>query len=176
MSYTEIYGVPPKGEIELIGEVHNAHRGAMFIWNRLWESHLSHVGSFAYLSHRDPEEMGLLWDLWRTDIPEHHKVCLISTFDWCMVKRENLDRLKQAFALFDSEFNNSNLPGQIKVLTGLPSKYIAVCWNQTSVNTDAWLRDIVLEDEDPDDWKMYDVSICESHFFLFDFLNEGKNE
>jgi hypothetical protein len=172
MSYTELFKVPSKGEIEEAKEFRNSWLGAMWIWRNLYEKHLPGEDfSMAFVR----EQLTPLWNLWKTDIPEHHKVCLMSTLDGVMVKRDNLPLLVNAFREFEKEFPGSHLGLQADYIeTNLIDDvdYFAVCWNQNSV-CDYWC---VEDKKEEDGQRRYDISRDTGHWFLFDVLSNVSQE
>lgn len=168
MSYTTIYKVPEKGEIENYAEFKNSHRGAFNVWTEMARRYL---GMEMLPMFRDGG-MRPIWDLARNpEIPENDRIVMMSTFDRVMVKREDLPRLIEAFRDFGSRFEPGSLLEQAKALEKLvsDSTCYAVCWNQTSVNSDHWQ----IGEGDPeveDDYKlrMYDISKDTDHWFMFD--------
>ena len=188
MSYTEIFGFDKDGNAYSADEVKNAWRGAMAIWNILEQKYLSqyrpsyvpkwipddklesHLG---YKPSRcsalmDEEAMKEIWSLAddkkvsRTD-----RICLFTTFDRCLVKRDNIKKIIEAFNEFEGE---TSLKEQALVLQKMlkDENCIAVGWNQTSVNGDTWEN--YDYDEQNDESIPYNCLKQDEHYWLFEEL------
>lgn len=191
MSYTEIYSFDKKGNASQAAEIRNAFRGAMAVWKRLEEKHLppyrpSYVPAFIpddrveeFLRYKpsrctammDDGAMKEIWNLAdNRDVPENERIILFTTFDKCLVKKEDLPAVISAFRSFDAE---TSLPEQAGVLEQLlqDEDCIAVGWNQTSVNGDTWAN--FEYDEENDECIPYNCMNGEEHYWLFDELRKG---
>jgi len=154
MSYTEIYSFGKDGNAELTEEVHNAWRGAMAIWRIMEERYLEPLPKPSWMGDDDYKERGYsrcgqpfldeehplkaIWDLWKdSKISETDKIVLGSTFDNVVVMRENIEEIIKAFENFEGE---TSLKEQAEILRDIlkDEETIAIAWNQTSVNGDAW--------------------------------------
>lgn len=168
MSYTTIYKVPEKGEIENYAEFKNAWRGALNVWTEMAKRYLG----MEMLPMFREGGMRPVWDLSEDpEIPENDRIVMASTFDNVMVEREDLPRLVEAYRDFATRFEPGSLLEQAEVLEKLAADptCFAVCWNQTSVNSDTWMK----PEGDPDiedDYRlrMYDISKDNGHWFLFE--------
>ena len=188
MSYTEIYQVPEKGEIIEYKEFYNSSRGAMLIWRCMAERYLP--PRYDYLSDspwayytggsKGYEE---IWALAKDiRIPPEHRITLISTFDYLMVKRENIQLFADSFRKFTKDFGDkmehSSLLEQAEALEELlkDKKTYAVCWLQTSVCSDLWqvfIPDELPEDKDDyDEIRNYDISKDDDRHCFFDFKED----
>ena len=204
MSTTEIYAFGKDGYAYLYSETRNAWRGGMAIWQLLEERHLPmyipewvdatrwympgmtdedmirHIGfrptrcTPHFKPERDP--MQDIWALQHNkEIPLHERICLYTTLDKALVKRENIPGVIEAFRKFGGE---TSLPEQADILEKMLSEpdIIAVGWNQTSVNADNW-ETLGEYDEENDVNKPYNCLTGKEHFWVFDELEqEGKNE
>lgn len=200
MSYTEIYAFDKEGYPHLYGEAHNAWRGAMAVWREMEERHLPpYIPSYikacnwyrpdmtaeeiarrngftptraASMPTKDENPMAEIWALAdNVAIPEHERIVLHTTFDHCLVKKENIPAVTDAFRRFGGE---TNLPEQAGILEKIAADpdIVAVGWNQTSVNADTWANAGGYDEEeeaarpyncladDPSTW----------HYWLFDEL------
>lgn len=204
MSTTEIYAFGKDGYAYLYSETRNAWRGGMAIWQLLEERHLpvyvpewvkkqywyrpgmtreelkKHMGFSPTRCARDlGTKRDPLQDIWELqhdkNIPLHERICLYTTFDEALVKRENIPIVIDAFRKFGGE---TSLPEQADILEKMLSEpdIIAVGWNQTSVSADSW--DTLGEyDEENDENKPYNCLTGKEHFWVFDELEqEEKNE
>lgn len=201
MSTTEIYAFGKDGYAYLYGRTRNAWRGGMAVWMLLEERHLpvyvpewvkkqywyrpgmtreklkKHMGFSPTRCARDLETKGdPLQDIWELqhdkNIPLHERICLYTTFDEALVKRENIPTVIDAFRKFGGE---TSLPEQADILEKMLSEpdIIAVGWNQTSVSADNW--DTLGEyDEENDENKPYNCLTGKEHFWVFDELEQEE--
>lgn len=201
MSSTEIYAFGKDGYAHLYGQTKNAWRGCMAIWRLMEERHLplyipnwvkcanwykpgmtaqelkANIGyaptrCAPYLNDNPMKE---IWELQHNkDVPVHERICLYTTFDDILVKRENVPKVIDAFRKFGGE---TSLPEQADILQEMlkDSDIIAVGWNQTSVNSDSWST-CGGYDEETDTRKPYNCITGKGHFWLFDELvqREGR--
>ena len=138
MSYTEIYKFDSKGEPEMFAEVRNAHRGAMAVWDYLEKKYLPPV-QFSRLWAGNREEGKLVWNLAtdkRLELAE--RISMLSTFDNAIVYRKYIPALLEAFRAFPGETSLLEQADAIETLCREDSDFIAIGWNQTSVNGDCW--------------------------------------
>ncbi|MGJ0848163.1 hypothetical protein ACR77J_15845 [Tissierella praeacuta] len=189
MSYTEIFGFDKEGNAYFAGETKNAFRSAMAIWRILEERYLPpHRPSYIPEHIQDDEiekfchykpsrctdmfndkAMQEIWNLSDNDkVSEIDKIVLFTTFDRCLVKKEDIEKVIKAFEEFEGE---TSLKEQAEVLKELlkDDNCIAVGWNQTSVNCDTWLG--YDYDEDNDETIPYNCLENDKHYWLFDALN-----
>lgn len=172
MSYTKLFLIPKKGQIESIGEFKNAWLGAIKIWNDLWDEHLREFGEFSMFNRGSIVK---LWNLWTIEMyPDCERIVLLSTLDKCICKIENFQKLISAFNDYDKKFPGSHVNAQAQALNKYKSEkgYVGCCWTQTSVNGDSWN----IEDEKEDDeWRMFDHSKDKGygHWYLFQELQEN---
>lgn len=187
MSATEIYGFDQDGEAHQVGEVKNAWRGAMAIWAELeqrylpeyvpeWAEGLSddfikrfYKGGFSRLSDvLNREAMKEIWVLFEKDeVSLVDKIVLGTTFDYVVVKREDMPCLVEAFRTFGG---NTSLMEQADIIQNMyeSGEWIAAAWNQTSVNADTWNQYAYNEEEgEPEPYNLFRF---DKHRFLFDDL------
>lgn len=191
MSSTEIYGFNKKGDAYLCGEVRNAFRGAMAIWGILEERYLPmHRPSYVpewiatdeeviKFCHYKPsrcadilnrDAMEEIWDLYKKEnVSDIDKIVLGTTFDDVIVKKEDVQKVIDAFNGFEGE---TSLKEQAAILEEIlkDEEYIAVAWNQTSVNGGAWER----YDEEEEEYEPYNIFKGKEHWNLF--KEESINE
>jgi hypothetical protein len=184
MSYTTIYRVPTSGGIESVGEFRNSHGSAGYIWTEMVRAHHGEEKAFTWICDK-----ALLRSVWAlvddASQPDFVRIAMATTFDGVMVRRENLQRVANAFR----EFVAAHPPGdyacslldQAVLLNTLArdDECFAVCWNQTSVS-DGW-PDIYptcphCGGEMEDEARAYDVSVDSEHWFLFDKLERPDEE
>lgn len=194
MSYTEIYGFNKEGNAYFQGEVKNALRGAMAIWGILEEKYLPPyipeyvkcanwfypgitydevVSKLGYsptrlspsFSKTNPAKE--LWDLADSDkLSRQEKIVLMTTFDYVLVKKQDLSKVVDAFIAFEGE---TSLAEQAKILQAIAAddSCIAVGWNQTSVNADTWAS-MGGYDEENGEPIPYNCLTGDKHYWLFD--------
>ena len=181
MSYTEIYKFNKEGDAIFYDEVKNSHRGAMAVWchlekkylpslskpeNYWWSAKENEYNSRTIVySSGDNNPMNEIWSLDKSDkLTIHEKISLSTTFDNVVVKKENIPIIIEAFNNFGFE---TSLPEQAKILEKLldDDDCIAVAWNQTSINGDAWERQDI--DDETDEIIPYNLNYCDKHWFLF---------
>lgn len=166
MSYTTLYKVT-KNDIYIVGEFQNAYRFAYNIWQRISQAYF-----FEDISLSDLSSIQKVWDIHldrRANV--YDRIVMMTTFDKVMVKKENFDALIDAFSDFSSRYPDpGSLPEQIEFIKELKEDEtcIAICWQATSVTDSPWH----IYEDDEDDYRGYDLSRDEGHWFLFDKLNE----
>ncbi len=171
MSYTEIYGVYTNGDVKKIGEVRNAFRGAMSVWEHLEYKYLK-TKSSSYTDIKNP-----LWSLYkRDDLSLSEKIVLLSTYDRAIVYKKDLDMLYDAYDKFEATTSLKEQSDVIKEYLPLDDDVIGVCWNQTSVNTDTWFTDReIIENNEYVGRSPYNINIDGDLFDIFECLR-GLNE
>lgn len=187
MSYTEIYGFDKEGNAYLCAEIKNAWRGAMAIWDILEEKYLPPfvpeyakkigimtVEQIEKTFHYKPKRTGTLgeanamkeiWDLYiNEDVDINDRICLGTTFDHVLVKKENLTHVIEAFRSFEGE---TSLKEQADVIEKMmkDEECIAVGWNQTSIG-DGWNIKGGF-DEEADENLPYNCLTGTIHWWLF---------
>lgn len=192
MSYTEIFGFNKDGNAYLASEIKNAFRGAMSIWQILEQRYLpqyrpSYVPEYipdseleTYCHYKpsrcsafnDGNAMKEIWNLADDEkVSITDRICLFTTLDKILVKKEDLEKVINAFEDFEGE---TSLKEQAEILEGLlkDDDCIAVGWNQTSVNCDTW--EGYSYDEDKDETIPYNCLKQSEHYWLFDAFKEEK--
>lgn len=99
-----------------------------------------------------------------------NKIVLGTTFDHVVVKREDMPRLMEAFRAFEG---NTSLKEQADIIQAMheSGKWVAVVWNQTSVNADTWDQfDYAQDKAEP-----YNLNRFDKHWFLFDGIKDTDN-
>lgn len=191
MSYTEIFKFKKDGNSELVGETKNAFRSAMFVWRFLekkylspyhpaWARVLPSPNPDGYTRTSDLDAIREIWDLGESEkLTAEEKIILLSTFDDVIVMREDIPKIISSFRTFDPL---SSLPEQAEIIEDLYNNdpdMIAIAWNQTSVNGQAWKEwdtsNDEGENEDTDDQLIpYNIFTNTKHWNLFD--NEQENQ
>ena len=101
MSYTEIYAFGKDGNAHLAGEVHNAWRGSMAVWQIMEKRYLPQfydhgVKTTRMLSgkHGKDDPAREVWALAdNLEIPLHERISMFVTFDDCLVKAEDIPKV-----------------------------------------------------------------------------------
>lgn len=193
MSCTEIYGFNKEGNAYLYAEVKNSFRSGIAVWRRLEKKYLPaylppyakemgftnaedynrqfDVDSSRVFSMSNPDAMREIWNLQDDkNVSVLDKICLHTTFDNCLIHKEDIPRIVEAFRAFDGE---TSLPEQADILEKMfnDDNCIAVGWNQTSVNADTWSN--YDYDEENDVLIPYNCITGTKHYWLFDDLNTG---
>ncbi|MEK4879452.1 MULTISPECIES: hypothetical protein [Paenibacillus] len=160
MSYTEIYGATKDGEVVFVNETRNAWRGAMHVWDKLSEKYGVSGGLFSGFNQ--------LWKMADTGkLLDFENVVMKSTFDDVIVKKENIPSLLEAFKEYDKHFPDSSLLEQAEIIEKeilSDDEMLAVCWNQTSVNSNPWTEGY---DEETEEDIPYNILTGERHWSLF---------
>jgi len=188
MSRLTICTVDPKGECVPSFEFRNSWGGAALIWDYFTQKYFppdpdkkpweQKVGM-----HRGIDGLKPVWDLFeRDDIPYHELVVLGSTFDFVMVRGEDLNRLADAFSkVYDSMIQMgiiavggsrvehiSTQAGLFREIASNPLQPTqAICWQQTSVAADMWRVS-----DGGEECRPYNINTDSKHWFLFDELDE----
>ena len=171
MSYTEMYKVNSDGTVHHAAEFRNSFRGAFLVWKQMGERYLGIDAGKAIAYNESMQEV---WNLWKSpDVPLHHRIVMMSTFDHVMVRRENLPRLIAAIEKYALSFDPGTLLQQAHKLQELAQdeSVLAVCWNQTSVNCGVWW--VYDGSNDEDEGQPYNINRDSDHYFLFDEINEA---
>lgn len=187
MSYTEIFSFDKDGNAHFAAEAHNAWRGGMAIWRIMELRHLPPLPpKYGMECHRystfytgkGENPMKAIWDLSdNLDIPVEQRIVLFTTFDNCLVKKQDLPRVISALRSFEGEDHKgeTNLAEQADALEEIykDPEVIAVGWNQTSINANTWSNaggyDDVKDEPTP-----YNCLTGDTHYWLFDELKEEK--
>lgn len=134
MSYCEIYGIRTDGALDMgYALARNAWGGAMHIWSVLA---LRHNGTCF-----NPFDGAPTWRLFGSGrLAPHEQAALGFTFDGVWVRRANVGRLAAALAEFAREAPTPTLAEIVAALrcAADDDDLQGVCFNQTSVNGDAW--------------------------------------
>ena len=172
MSYTEIYGFDKNGDAYYYDSVKNAWRGGMAIWQYLEKKYLPpYYSKYAHIEtsrcfSMDSEAMKDIWQLANNErVSEIDKICLLTTFDNVLVRKEDMPKVIEAFRCFDGE---TSLKEQADILEDMVNNddCIAVGWNQTSINGDTWEN--YKYNEEKGDYEPYNCIDYTDHEWLFD--------
>ncbi len=201
MSYTEIYSFGKDGKAKFYAAIKNSWRGAMAIWSEMEKRHLPpYIPDYIkycnwYRQGMPFEEIVMrngfeptrvsamttagknplqeVWDLAdNLTIPEHERIALFTTFDGCLIKREDCRRVAEVFRRFEGD---TSLDEQAVVLdsAAADSSIIAIGWNQTSVCANSW-ENAGGYDEIKDTPIPYNCLTGTKHFWLFDEMKQGE--
>lgn len=179
MSYTEIYKFGKSGDVEMIDETKNAWRGAMAIWGIMESKYLpKYIPTWAmgdtsreYSRTSDFAGNGLkdVWALFNDEkVSLSDKIVLGSTFDKVIVMKEDIEKLVEAFRTFEGETSLNEQADIIEQAFKNDEDLVAICWNQTSVNGDAWSSDRMSVDEEGyEEYLPYNLNVETEHWDLF---------
>ncbi len=182
MSYTEIYKFKKDGHAEFLDEVKNAFRGAMAIWIIVEKRYLpkytpdwasifdDSTRDFSRTSDFRGDKIQEIWDLHtNSKVSEIDKIVLGSTFDNVVVMKKDIPRLIEAFRSFEGETSLKEQAVIIEDAFKNDKDLIAIAWNQTSVNGDAWESDdLGVDDEGEEYYLPYSVLTGTKHWDLFE--------
>jgi hypothetical protein len=180
MSYTEIYKFKKDGDAQCFAEVKNSWRGAMAVWSHVEKRYLpKFIPSWAFGDYsreysRTSDMMGgsikEIWELASSDkVSEIDKIVLASTFDNVVVMKDDIPKLIEAFRTFEGETSLKEQADLIEDAYKNDDDLIAISWNQTSVNGDAWISDETAIDEDGDEiYLPYNLLNHKKHWNLFE--------
>ena len=119
-------------------------------------------------SAMDKEQIKEVWGLVNNSkVSRSDKIVLHTTFDKCLVKKENSLEVIEAFESFKGE---TSLKEQADILKKLLSdkNCTAIGWNKTSINAQNWKN--YDYDESKDEYKQYNHFKQNNHYWLFDEL------
>lgn len=171
MSYTEIYKVKKDGDVVMIDEVRNAHRGAWSVWAILEERHLptTEITRLFTIPSQENKQKEI-WDLaYNEKIPLHERMVLLSTFDNAIVSKQNIPDLLESFRKFDGETSLKEQANIIEETFKNDDDMIGIAWNETSVNGDAWLSpNLTIDENGVEDYPVYNIFRDEGHFEILD--------
>lgn len=180
MSYTEMLGVPEKGEIQGVQVYRNSWGSAPAIWERLFQKYLSKGEKWENWMN----DVDALWDLvGDSRLEEYEKICLLLTFERMIVKKEDFVKVAIALKIMAKE-EKEQFPEKVNhlgtiaddLISDKMKNYMGACFIWTSVTGDVWDQphkesdyneDGDLLDEENHRWR-YDISEDEGHWFLFD--------
>lgn len=183
MSYSSLYGVPEKGEIEFMKKYQNSWGTAPHVWNDIFDKYIKTPENPYIFSQYDK-----LWPLADDEkLPEFERGMLKFTLDQLMVKKENFPELISIISEYVEKFPKdkgvvNHWPQIAKDLSELDfSKYTAICFIWTSVADDVWdakekcvdcfnqvcEKEDHYNEEDGIVWRKWDISKDEGHWFMF---------
>ena len=198
MSNTRIFGFNREGIAYWCIDIRNAWRGAMAIWRTMEKRHLPqyvpecYKDLWWYKPDMTAEELerilgyipsrmtsGMLtgekdqtheiWELANNkEVPEHERICLYTTFDNVLVKKEDIPKVIEAFRKFDGE---TSLKEQADALEKFlhNEECIAVGWNQNDINCGDW-DNAGGYNKETDEFIPYNCLTMDQHWWLFDEL------
>ena len=120
----------------------------------------------------------MLKDIWRLGTNQNislvDKIVLYSTFDYVLIKREDIPELLNAFRSFEGI---TSLPEQAAAIENMfkNDDLIAIGFNQTSISSDSW-RNYHYDNSDPDFCASYNMLTESEHWWLFEEIKAGSSE
>lgn len=176
MSWSEVYSFTKDGYANFYGEVQNANRGCMAVWQILEKKYLpslpipSYWGSIGggnyYSRTYVVDNRGLMkqiWNLANEDSPltEEERIVLITTFDKVLVKKEMLPSVIHAYENFNGDTNLKEVAEILKKALN-DSEIIAIGFSISL--TDGWTNWGNEENEEGD--RPYNIFKQNDHWFL----------
>lgn len=166
MSRTVMLGVPETGQLKILKEYSNSWLSAPLVWTFLSEKYFPKkhpVGLGEQL-----EEIFPMAEDEKSPMLKHEKDILLLTADKMVLPREHFNRAEQSLRAMWAATHNPNHRGNHLLtiaddLKEVPQEFIGVCFIWTTVDGDAW----VVEDDDADGHRFYDISKDTGHWFLF---------
>lgn len=185
MSSTVIYGFGKDGTVKSSIDIKNAWHGAMAIWKILEEKYLPSLPKPDWaIRMKEPDrywsritaifenKMQEIWDLAKDKrLSLNERIIMLSTFDDVLLKREDAERLVQAFKNFNGETSLSLQAEAIKKIIK-DKEIIAIGFNQTSIGY-GW--DSYNYNEETEESTSYNCLTQDEHWWLFDELGD-KNQ
>lgn len=194
MSCVEIYSFDKAGLAHLVGTVNNSFRGAFAVWAGLEKRYLSpHIPSYVkganwYADgmtyeqvckriHYEPSRvtdicnskaMREIWDLFYSkEVSLIDCICLGTTFDYVLVRRENIGKVIDAFLHFES---NTSLLEQAEILQKilLNQDCVAVGWYNSNSAGNSWETSGFEKDGKN---TPYNCTTQKDHWWLFDEIS-----
>jgi hypothetical protein len=164
MSYTEMFGFNKNGNAYDLAEIKNSWRGGMAIWNYLYDKYIG--GNFPMFGADGFKQLNAKFD----KMPECEQISLLTTYDYALVKREDFQKIIDAFRKFEGD---TSLKEQADIIEDAlaDEDCVAVGWNQTSVNGDNWTNYGGYDDE-KDECIPYNINTGDKHWFLDGFKSE----
>lgn len=165
MSTTEIYAVRTNGDVKHYGSATNSWLGGFHVWKSLEEKY--------EIDEKFMEFDKTCKNFGKGLYEKYEDIMLGSTFDGVWVKKENFEKLINAFSEYFEIYPNSNFGQQIELIKKMndDSNIIGVAWCQTSVCDDMWDFDY---DEETDELIPYNILKGNRHWELFEVLEENK--
>lgn len=152
MSYIEIIKFKEDKTHELAGEVQNSSRHHCVIWDYFAKKYL---GLEYFNVHSDCVEQQKLWNLFEDErLTMNERIILGSTYDYVLVKKEDIPLVVDAFKSFENE---SNLLEEADILSSLlnDEACVAIGWQSSITNM----------------WDNYDIFNEKKHWSLLDEIN-----
>lgn len=170
MSYTSMFGVPEKGEIECLEEYRNAWLSAPLIWNFLSNKYMNESAMNPF-GNQALDSIFQLAEDENAKIPmlQHEKDALLLTADKVILRCDHFERMKQSLlfmwaATHSPKHQDNHLQKIANDLADVPKIFIGVCFIWTSVDGDSWR----VFNHEEEAHEMWDISKNEGHRFLFD--------
>lgn len=152
MSYVEIVKIKKDNTFESVGRVQNASSHHQVVWNYFAQKYL---GLEFFNTHSSLIEQQKLWDLFEDErLTKNERIILGATYDFVLVKKEDISLVIDAFKSFENE---SNLSEQADILAYVlnDDDCIAIGWQPSFT----------------DMWQNYDILTEKRHWSLLDQIN-----
>ncbi|MFL9844715.1 hypothetical protein ABS766_09835 [Flavobacterium sp. ST-119] len=109
-----------------------------------------------------------IWDLFKNpEVSIIDRIVLGSTFDNVVVLRKDIPKLLEAYRAFEADTSLPQQADEIENLYNSDEEFIAIAWNQTSVNCDVWISPDFNDLDEDECRKPYNISKHTDHWDLF---------
>lgn len=161
MSYTEMFGFDKKGDAYNLADIKNSWRGAVAAWNYIYNKYVG--GDFPMFGEEGFKQFPANFD----KMEEVDQIVLLTTYDYALIKREDFQKVINAFRDFKGD---TSLKEQADIIEESleDEDCIAIGWNQTSVNGDNWCNYGGYDNEN-DECIPYNINTGSKHWFLEGF-------
>ena len=180
MSYSEVYSFSRDGYAHYYGEVYNANAGSMAVWKILEDKYLDSVDDpywkiithgeyvsriFISMCRADNKLIQEIWDLAEPDsqLTEDERIVLRCTFDKCLVKKDMIDNVIQAYEIFEGSTNLKEVAELLKKAREDP-ELIAIGFAISL--SDGWTSKGLPDPDDSEERLPYNIFKQEDHWFL----------
>lgn len=183
MSCAYMYGVKRNGDVVQVAEYENSYHGAMLIWIEYGKKFCGWTDESASREMFWLPGLRTVWDLAKEQgkLTTSEEVVLVSTFDNVVCPLRVFGTLaagmEEVAAWMPKHSHLRAMASKIRDMAADP-EWRGVCWNQTSVNADAWWGEYP-EGADPDvaDRLPYNVDRQHRHWWMFpEAAEEGLAE
>lgn len=164
MSCITLFIVDSDGDVKEHTKYSNAFQGSLYVWLALAKKYIKKPTDEEnfFVGNLLLNNMKSVWAL-ATDerVTDFEKATLMSTFDKVVCKKDSLLKLAEAFELFVKEHPGpNNYTKQAEDLKKLAeADILGVCWQQTSVAQNHWLKD---------NEESYNINKDKDHWILFE--------
>lgn len=157
MSSSVVFAAFTDGNMVIVGECGNSHRGAAWIWSCLGEHYLGD----RHAVWRD-DNGDSVWALAKDPrLSETDRLSLLTTFDRAIVTREHATAVANALESFCP--STENLTGQASIIRkAIADGAIAIGWQATTVAENLWC----IATPDIDEVRPYNIHTDVGHEYI----------